>query len=867
MESIEMEKKENNCDESQNQQEEESKTITESVENTNENTEETVKTECEENVTPEPQEAPVAEEPAAIEQPVEPEEVAPVVESPAVETPAEPEIIAEVAVPGKFVVEIDCAGKKMTIETGEMARQADGSAWVKYGDTVVLATATYSKRKREGIDFFPLMVDFEEKMYAAGKIPGGFIKREGRPSESAILTARLIDRPIRPLFPDGMRNEVQVVCLVLSADQENSPDMPAMVAASTALSITGLPFAGPIAGARVSLINGEYIVNPIMPQLAEASMSIIVAGTADKVMMIEGEASEASEEELLKAIEIGHEEVKKLVAAIEQIKAKFGKPPVVLDLDEADKDLAKFIREHLRGQIGKAMRIYEKQEREEALNALHEAYALEILKGIDYPEKEKLMAILEDKTRTDFKKIFKKIEEDELRDMIIDEKHRPDGRGIKEVRPLSSRVGVLPRTHGSGLFTRGQTQVLTSVTLAPLSEGQTLDGLGIEESKRYMHQYNFPPFSVGETKPMRGPGRREIGHGALAERSLLAVLPGTDEFPYALRLVSEVLESNGSSSMASVCASTLALMDAAVPIKRPVAGIANGFVVKGNEYVILTDIQGMEDALGEMDFKVAGTREGITAIQMDIKVDGVGLELLKEAFQQSKEARFHILDHIESTIPKPRLELSPFAPRIFTMMIDPDKIRMVIGPGGKIINKIIEETGVKIDIENDGTIYVASSDLEMAEKAKAMIQEIIREPEVGEVYEGKVVRVTDFGAFIEFLPGKDGMIHISDLAVNRINRVQDVVNIGETFTVQIHEIDALGRINLKSPEVEKQRASMPRSESRPPRSGGGGGSSRPYSRPGGPPRGGGGGSRSGPPRGGGGRDSGGGNRSQGRNRW
>ena len=862
MESIEMEKKENNCDESQNQQEEESTTITEAVENTNEKTEETVNTECEENVTPEPQEPPVAEEPATTEQIVEPEEVTQVAETPAEETPAEPEPVAEVAaeipVPGKFVVEIDCAGKKMTIETGEIARQADGAAWVKYGDTVVLATATYSKRKREGIDFFPLMVDFEEKMYAAGKIPGGFIKREGRPSESAVLTGRLIDRPIRPLFPDGMRNEVQVVCLVLSADQENNPDIPAMVAASTALSISGLPFAGPIAGARVSLINGEYVVNPIMPQMSEASMSIIVAGTADKVMMIEGEASEASEDEFLKAIEIGHGEVKKLVAAIEQIKAKLGKPPVELDLDEADKDLAVFMREHMREQIGKAMRIYEKQEREEALNALHEAYALEILKGIDYPEKEKLMAILEDKTRTDFKKIFKKIEEDELRDMIINEKHRPDGRGIKEVRPLSSRVGVLPRTHGSGLFTRGQTQVLTSVTLAPLSEGQTLDGLGIEESKRYMHQYNFPPFSVGETKFMRGPGRREIGHGALAERSLLAVLPGTDEFPYAMRVVSEVLESNGSSSMASVCASTLALMDAAVPIKRPVAGIANGFVVKGDEYVILTDIQGMEDALGEMDFKVAGTREGITSIQMDIKVDGVGLELLKEAFQQSKEARFHILDHIESTISKPRLELSPFAPRIFTMMIDPDKIRMVIGPGGKIINKIIEETGVKIDIENDGTIYVASSDLEMAEKAKAMIQEIIREPEVGEVYEGKVVRVTDFGAFIEFLPGKDGMIHISDLAVNRINRVQDVVNIGETFTVQIHEIDALGRINLKSPEVEKQRASMPRSESRPPRSGGGG--SRPYSRPGGPPRGGG---RSGPPRGG--RDSGG--RSQGRNRW
>jgi len=706
----------------------------------------------------------------------------------------------------KLIVERDFEGRKLRIEVGELAKQANGAALIQYGETVVLATATCSKTERD-IDFFPLFVDYEEKMYAAGKMPGGFIKREGRPSEKAILCARLIDRPIRPLFPEGMRNEVQVVCVVLSADQENDPDIPAMIASSVALSVSDIPFDGPIAGVRVALINDEYIINPTLQQLVDAKLSLVIAGTRDNVMMIEAGANEANEEEILKAIEIGQEKIREIVDIILEIKEKVGKATMEVNLLKADPDLEKFMREKLQDKVAVAMRIIDKQERKDAFDKLKDE-AIEILEGMEGEEKDKLLEILKDETSKDFVKILPKMQEEELQKMIVEENLRPDGRNIKEIRPISSKVGILPRTHGSGLFTRGQTQVLTTVTLAPLSEGQTLDGLGIEESKRYMHQYNFPPFSVGETKPMRGPGRREIGHGNLAEKALIPMLPDEDEFPYALRLVSEVLESNGSSSMASVCASSLALMDAGVPLVRPVAGIANGFVMKDGKSVILTDIQGMEDHYGKMDFKVAGTRKGITAIQMDIKVHGIDRELLEKALQQAKEARLFILDKMEKTIPHPRAELSPYAPRIFTMMIDPDKIRLVIGPGGKIVNKIIEETGVKIDIENDGSIYIASTDLEMGERAKAMIQEIIREPEVGEIYEGKVVRITDFGAFIEFLPGKDGMIHISDLAVGRVDSVKDVLNFGDTITVQIAEIDPLGRINLKNPEVEKQRAML-----------------------------------------------------------
>lgn len=710
----------------------------------------------------------------------------------------------------KMVVERDFEGRKLKIEVGEMAKQANGAALVQYGETVVLVTATCSKKQRD-MDFFPLFVDYEEKMYAAGKIPGGFIKREGRPSEKAILCARLIDRPIRPLFPDGMRNEVQVVCLVLSADQENDPDIPAMIAASVALSVSDIPFDGPIAGVRVALIGDEYVVNPTLQQMVDAKLSLIIAGTRENVMMIEASATEVNEEEVLKAIEVGQEKIKELVDIILEIKEKLGKPAREVKIAKADPDLEKFMREKLQDKVAVAMRIIEKQERNEAFDRLKDE-AIEILEGMEEEVKDKLLEILKDEKSKDFNKVLPKMEEIELQKMIVDEDLRPDGRNSKEVRQISSRVSLLPRTHGSGLFTRGQTQVLTSVTLAPLSEGQTLDGLGIEESKRYMHQYNFPPFSVGETKMMRGPGRREIGHGSLAERALLPMLPDEDEFPYALRLVSEVLESNGSSSMASVCASSLALMDAGVPLKRPVAGIANGVVIKDGKSVLLTDIQGMEDHYGKMDFKVAGTRQGITALQMDIKMHGINRELLEKALQQAKEARLFILDKMKETIPEPRAELSSYAPRIFTMMIDPDKIRLVIGPGGKIVNKIIEETGVKIDIENDGSIYIASTDLEMGERARAMIQEIIREPEVGEIYQGKVVRITDFGAFIEFLPGKDGMIHISDLAVGRVNSVKDVLNFGDAITVQIAEIDALGRINLKDPEVEKQRALLPKKD-------------------------------------------------------
>ncbi|MCD4784738.1 MAG: polyribonucleotide nucleotidyltransferase [Candidatus Eremiobacteraeota bacterium] len=709
-----------------------------------------------------------------------------------------------------MVIERDFEGRKLKIEVGEMAKQANGSALVQYGETVVLATATCSKRERD-MNFFPLFVDYEEKMYAAGKMPGGFIKREGRPSEKAILCARLIDRPIRPLFPDGMRNEVQVVCVVLSADQENDHDMPAMLAASIALSISGIPFDGPIAGVRVALIGDEYVINPTFQQLVDAKLSLIIAGTRENVMMIEASASEVGEEEVLKAIEVGQEKIKEIVDIILEIKEKLGKPTIKVNLLKADPELEKFMIEKLQDKVAVAMRTIDKQERNEAIDRLKDD-AIEILEGTEIEDKDRLLEILKDEKSKHFGITMTKMEEIELQKMIVDENIRPDGRNSKEVRHISSRVSLLPRTHGSGLFTRGQTQVLTSVTLAPLSEGQTLDGLGIEDSKKYIHQYNFPPFSVGETKMMRGPGRREIGHGSLAERALLPMLPDEDEFPYAMRLVSEVLESNGSSSMASVCASSLALMDAGVPLKRPVAGIANGFIMKGENSVILTDIQGMEDHYGKMDFKVAGTTQGITALQMDIKVHGINRELLEKSLQQAKEARLFILDKMKETISEPRAELSPYAPRIFTMMIDPDKIRLVIGPGGKIVNKIIEETGVKIDIENDGSIYIASTDQEMGERARAMIQEIIREPEVGEIYQGKVVRITDFGAFIEFLPGKDGMIHISDLAVGRVNSVKDVLNFGDAITVQIAEIDSLGRINLKKPEVEKQRALLPKSD-------------------------------------------------------
>lgn len=707
----------------------------------------------------------------------------------------------------KLVLEKEIGGRTLRIETGELAKQANGAVLVRYGDTVVLATATMSKETKD-IDFFPLFVDFEEKMYAAGKMPGGFFKREGRPSEKSILSARMIDRPLRPLFPDGMRNEVQIVCVVLSVDMENDPDILGMIGASAALSISGIPFNGPIGGVRIGLIDDEYVINPTSQQLVNSKTNLVIAGTSDSIMMVEADADEATEEEILEALSHGHEEIKKIVEIIDILKEKKAKPTIEVSLVTVDPEIEKFVREHYTDEIAKAMRIIDKQERQEAFDRITAESAVELLKKVTTDKKDYLLAILADGASCDFDKAVKKIKEEELCKMVVLENQRPDGRKTTEIRPLSARVSVLPRTHGSGLFTRGQTQVLTNLTLAPLSESQTIDDLTVREMKRYMHQYNFPPYSVGETRPIRGPGRREIGHGILAEKALKPMIPDEDEFPYSIRLVSEVLESNGSSSMASVCASTLALMDAGVPIRKPVAGIAMGLIFEGDKYKILTDIQGMEDFLGKMDFKVAGTADGITAIQMDIKVDGVSIETLKEALAQARDARLTVLDMITSTISEPRAELSPYAPRIFTMVIDPEKIRDVIGPGGKNINRIIDETDCKIDIENDGTIYIASSNLEMAEKARTMIEGLISEPQVGEVYQATVVRITDFGAFLELKPGKDGMVHISDMAPGRIDNVRDVMNIGDKVTVQINEIDPLGRINLKIPEVEKKKKEM-----------------------------------------------------------
>jgi polyribonucleotide nucleotidyltransferase len=744
--------------------------------------------------------------------------------------------------------------KPITIETGELAKQADGSVLVTYGDTLVLCAVTMAKTAREEMDFFPLTVEFQEKMYAAGKMPGGFFKREGRPSERSILTSRLIDRPIRPLFPEGMRNEVQVVCTVLSADVENPPDTIGMVGTSAALAISGIPFNGPIGGVRVGLVDNEFVINPTLQQLVDSSLNLIVVGTETDIMMVESESIEVDEETVLKALEIAHAEIRKITEMVNALKDQVGKPLMEITLPQIDEDLLNYVKQTFGKEVAKGMRILEKQERSKAFDEINRQNALQRIaakinkvsveecdekcindtmkkiqdKGIETTD-EKVFDLLYSNKAKQFDTVIKKMQEEELRTMVVEENLRPDGRAKDEIRPISARVGFLPRTHGSGLFTRGQTQVLNSLTLAPMSEGQEVDDLGLEERKRYMHQYNFPPYSVGETKPMRGPGRREIGHGILAEKAVAPMIPDEDEFPYAIRLVSEVLESNGSSSMASVCASTLALMDAGVPIKKPVAGIAMGLVLKDTNYTVLTDIQGLEDALGEMDFKVAGTRDGITALQMDIKVQGISIEIMRDALEQAKKARLFIIDKIEEVIPEPRAELSPYAPRIFTLVIDPDKIREVIGPGGKNINKIIEETGCKIDIENDGTIYIASNNLEMAEKAQMIIEGIVSEPEVGEIYQGTVVRLTDFGAFVEIKPNKDGMIRLADLTPDRGKRIGDVVKIGDSITVEIGEIDAMGRINLKLPGVPMQPQE---------RRGGGGGGFRGRSGGGGgrPPR-------------------------------
>ncbi|OMH35944.1 polyribonucleotide nucleotidyltransferase [Bacillus thuringiensis] len=692
----------------------------------------------------------------------------------------------------KQVFSIDLAGRQLTVETGQLAKQANGAVLVRYGDTAVLSTATASKEAKN-VDFFPLTVNYEERLYAVGKIPGGFIKREGRPSEKAILASRLIDRPIRPLFADGFRNEVQVVSIVMSVDQDCSSEMAAMLGSSLALSISDIPFEGPIAGATVGRINGEFVINPTVEQQEQSDIHLVVAGTKDAINMVEAGADQVPEETMLEAIMFGHDEIKRLIAFQEEIVQAVGKEKTEVKLYEVDADLNQAVSEMAEEDMHSAIQVHEKHAREDAINEVKK-------RVIEHYEAQEADA----DTLGQVNEILYKIVKEEVRRLITVEKIRPDGRKGDEIRPLASEVGILSRTHGSGLFTRGQTQALSICTLGALGDVQILDGLGVEESKRFMHHYNFPSFSVGETRPMRGPGRREIGHGALGERALEPVIPSEKDFPYTVRLVSEVLESNGSTSQASICGSTLAMMDAGVPLKAPVAGIAMGLVKTGEHYTILSDIQGMEDHLGDMDFKVAGTAQGVTALQMDIKIDGLSREILEEALQQAKVGRVHILNHMLSVIPEPRTELSAYAPKIITMTINPDKIRDVIGPSGKQINKIIEETGVKIDIEQDGTVFISSINQEMNDKAKKIIEDIVREVQVGEIYEGKVKRVEKFGAFVELFSGKDGLVHISELALERVGKVEDVVKIGDVITVKVIEIDKQGRVNLSRKVLLKE---------------------------------------------------------------
>ncbi|CAM3056108.1 polyribonucleotide nucleotidyltransferase [Staphylococcus argensis] len=686
----------------------------------------------------------------------------------------------------KKVFKTEWANRSLTIETGQLAKQANGAVLVRYGETVVLSTAVASKEPRD-TDFFPLMVNFEEKMYAAGKIPGGFKKREGRPSDEATLTARLIDRPIRPLFPKGYRHDVQIMNTVLSADPDCSPEMAAMIGSSMALSVSDIPFQGPIAGVNVGYVDGEYVINPTVEQKEKSRLDLEVAGHKDAVNMVEAGASEITEEEMLEAIFFGHEEIKRLVQFQEEIidhlqpeKQEFVPP-------EEDEDLIAKVTEltHSKG-VKEAVLTFDKKQRDENIEAL-KAEVLAEFEDEEDPENEALL--------DEVSSIFGDLVKAEVRRLITEEKIRPDGRQTDEIRPLESEAGILPRAHGSGLFTRGQTQALSVLTLGALSEFQLIDGLGEEVEKRFMHHYNFPNFSVGETGPVRSPGRREIGHGALGERALRYIIPDTKDFPYTVRIVSEVLESNGSSSQASICGSTLALMDAGVPIKAPVAGIAMGLVTNDEDYTILTDIQGMEDALGDMDFKVAGTSKGITAIQMDIKIDGLTKEIIQEALEQAREGRLAILDHMLETIDAPRPELSAYAPKVETMTIKPEKIRDVIGPGGKKINEIIDETGVKLDIEQDGTIFIGAIDQNAITRAREIIEELTREAEVGQIYDAKVKRIEKYGAFVELFPGKDALVHISQIANERINKVEDVLSIGDTFRVKVTEIDKQGRVN------------------------------------------------------------------------
>lgn len=687
----------------------------------------------------------------------------------------------------KYQMEI--AGRPLIVEIGQLAKQANGAALVRYGETVVLVTATASKAPREGIDFFPLTVDYEEKQYAVGKIPGGFIKREGRATELATLSARQLDRPIRPLFPKGFKNDIHVVATVMSVEKDCPADVTATIGASLALGVSNIPFAGPIGAVVVGMVDGELIINPTLEQSHHSDMHVVVAGTKEAIMMVEGHANQVPEETMLEAIFFAHDEIKNIVAFQEPIIAELGQDKIEVPEVTINEEMVSALRDYALPRLEEAVKNPDKKSREEQMDLANDeiiAHFLEI-----YPEEEKEIKITVDK-------LLKEV----VRKMILEQGDRVDGRKLTEIRPISCEVGILPRPHGSGLFTRGQTQVLSVTTLGATSEEQILDGLGNDDRKRYIHHYNFPPYSTGEVKPMRGPGRREIGHGALAERALLAVLPSEEEFPYTIRVVSEVLESNGSSSMGSVCGSTLSLMHAGVPIKAPVSGIAMGLVKSEDGFAILSDIQGIEDALGDMDFKLAGTEQGVTAVQMDIKITGVNREIVKTALKQAHEGRMFIMGKMMEAIDKPNVELSPYAPRLIRMQIHPDKIREVIGPGGKTIHKIVDETGCKIDIEDDGSLFIMAVDEEAALKAKFFVESIVAEVEVGKTYMGTVKRIMDFGAFVEIIPGvlgtngKEGLVHISQLAEERVNKVRDVVDIGDQIMVKVTEIDRQGRVNL-----------------------------------------------------------------------
>ncbi len=680
--------------------------------------------------------------------------------------------------------ETTLAGRPLVIETGKMAMLTNGHCLVRYGDTVVMVNVTASRTPREGVDFFPLSVDYEEKLYSVGKIPGGYVKREGKPSEKAILTSRVIDRPIRPLFPADLRNDVSVVATVLSVEQDNPPEVAAMIGTSIALSISDIPWNGPIGGVWLGLVDGEYIINPTVEQREKSQMQVTVAGTREKVVMIEAGANEIEEDVMLEGIKFAHKHIIEICDFIESIQKEIGKEKFSYEAHTLNQEIWDAIKAMSYDKIKVALDTDDKNIRDERMGVIED----EILEALS----EQFPDIAEQ-----LGEILYKMQKEIVRAWLV-EGRRVDGRGLDEIRPLAAEVDLLPRTHGSGMFTRGQTQVLTVATLAPLAEMQKLDGIDEDDTKRYMHHYNFPSYSVGETRPSRGPGRREIGHGALAERSLVPVLPSEDEFPYSIRTVSEVLSPNGSTSQGSVCGSTLALMAAGVPIKAPVAGISCGLITTENGFTTMVDIQGLEDFYGEMDFKVAGTKKGITSIQVDIKNDGLPYDVINEAFQKTKKARNYIIDEVLlKAIPEVRAELSPYAPKVSTMKIDPDKIREVIGQGGKVIQKIVADTGAKIDIEDDGTIHIFAVNQESGDAAKKAIELIVKEPEVGEIYEGLVKTIQPYGEFVEILPGKDGLCHISKLAHKRVEKVEDVVNVGQTLTVKVMEIDEkTGKISL-----------------------------------------------------------------------